>query len=272
MGATQNFTTLGKDANITRLMNAKKTCDTKNQSDRPTAGDLRAALAALGSPRKAGELARFFKTAPGQYGAGDQFLGITVPQQRLLVAKFKDLPLNESLRLLKENKFHEERLTALLIMVRHFEKAGNEAARNRVIKGYLSNLKWINNWDLVDLSAPRILGAWLFDKDRALLYKLVKSRVLWERRIAILASFYFIYHGQSRDALALAEQLLDDREDLLHKATGWMLREVGKRVSLADLRGFLKKHAHRMPRTMLRYAIERLSESERKKWMASQFA
>jgi 3-methyladenine DNA glycosylase AlkD len=188
------------------------------------------------------------------------------------VAKYKDLSLKETLRLLKENKFHEERLTALLLLVRHFEKAGNEAARKRVIKAYLSNLKWINNWDLVDLSAPRILGAWLFDKDRTLLYKLVKSRVLWERRIAILASYYFIYNGQSRDTLALAEQLLDDREDLLHKATGWMLREVGKRVNLSDLRGFLEKHAHRMPRTMLRYAIERLSESERKKWMTSQFA
>jgi 3-methyladenine DNA glycosylase AlkD len=237
-----------------------------------TAAEVRTALAALGSPRKAGELARFFKTAPGQYGEGDHFLGLTVPLQRQLVAQFKNLPLEQAVRLLKHNRFHEERLTALLFLVRHFQQAPTEAARKQVVAAYLANLKWVNNWDLVDLSAPHILGAWLINRDRSLLYKMVTSRVLWQRRIAILATFHFIYHGQSHDTLALAEQLLDDQEDLMHKAAGWMLREVGKRVSLTDLRGFLKKHAPRMPRTMLRYAIERLSEAERQKWMAAQFA
>jgi 3-methyladenine DNA glycosylase AlkD len=199
----------------------------KKQIGIPSATNLRAALAAMGSPRKAEELARFFKTAPGQYGAGDRFLGVTVPRQRQLVELFKNIPLPETLRLLKDSHFHEERLVALLLMVRYFQKAGTESTRKRVVQAYLANLKWVNNWDLVDLSAPSILGAWLLDKDRAILDKLAKSTVLWERRIAILATFHFICRGQSRDTLALAEQFLDDREDLIHKATGWMLREVG---------------------------------------------
>jgi 3-methyladenine DNA glycosylase AlkD len=231
-----------------------------------TAKDVRAALAKLASPAKAKLLAGFFKTGPGQYGEGDRFLGITVPQQRALVKRFPGLPLKEAVALL-QGGVHEERLTALIFMVQRFDKAKAEAERAAVVKAYLANLKWVNNWDLVDLSAHEILGTWLRDKDRAILYKLAKSKVLWERRVAIVAAYHFIYHGESKVTLELAEALLGDEQDLMHKAVGWMLREVGKRVSVEDLRGFLRKHAADMPRTALRYAIERMNEAERKKWM-----
>jgi 3-methyladenine DNA glycosylase AlkD len=231
------------------------------------AAGLRVALAKLANPARAKSSAGFFKTAPGQYGHGDRFLGIAVPQLRALAKQAKGVPLTEVVRLLK-NGAHEERLLALFLMVQIFGKATDEAAQSAVVKAYLANLKWVNNWDLVDSSAGYILGAWLFERDRTLLYKLVKSKVLWERRVAIIAPLYFIMHGESKETLKLAALLLDDPEDLMHKATGWMLREVGKRVSLEELRSFLKKHAAQMPRTALRYAIEHLSETERKKWMS----
>jgi len=232
-----------------------------------TAEELRLALARLASPARAKSSAGFFKTGPGQYGEGDRFLGVTVPQQRALVRRFA-LPLAECVALLQGGA-HEERLTALCFLVRLFERARSAPEREAVVEAYLANLRWVNNWDLVDSSAPQILGAWLQDKSRALLHRLARSPVLWERRVAILATFHFIYQGESAETLALAAKLLGDPEDLLHKAVGWMLREVGKRVSLADLRGFLSQHAARMPRTALRYAIERLPAAERKRWLAA---
>jgi 3-methyladenine DNA glycosylase AlkD len=242
----------------------------KAMSDQPlmNAAAIRSALAQLADPARAKLSAGFFKTAPGQYGHGDRFLGLSVPQLRELAKRCQGLPLAQALALLK-NGAHEERLLALLLMVQLWEKSKDEKARAVITKAYLANLKWVNNWDLVDSSAQFILGAWLFDKDRAPLYKLAESKVLWERRVAIIASFHFIYQGDSKDTLKLAERLLNDSEDLMHKAVGWMLREVGKRVSVDELRAFLKKHAAKMPRTALRYAIERLPESERKKLMAS---
>jgi 3-methyladenine DNA glycosylase AlkD len=233
-----------------------------------TAQDIRRALAKLASPAKAKQLAGFFKTGPGQYGEGDRFLGVTVPQQRALVKRLPELPLAEAVALLRGG-VHEERLTALIFMVQRYQRARTPAAQKAVVTAYLANLKWVNNWDLVDLSAHEILGAWLIDKDRAVLHRLAASKALWQRRVSMVASYHFIHRGESKEALALAEKLLQDREDLMHKAVGWMLREVGKRVSLGDLRGFLKEHAATMPRTALRYAIERLPELERKKWMSA---
>ena len=228
--------------------------------------DVRSALRAVADPARAASSARFFKTAPGQYGHGDRFLGVTVPQQRAVARRFKALPLREALALLK-SPWHEERLTALLILVGQFQRSKDARAREAIVKAYLKHLKWVNNWDLVDSSAGYILGAWLLDKDRALLYQLLKSERLWERRAAMIACQAFINAGESKDALAVAQRLLDDREDLMHKAAGWMLREVGKRVSVKALRGFLEAHAGRMPRTMLRYAIEHLGPAERRRWM-----
>jgi 3-methyladenine DNA glycosylase AlkD len=232
------------------------------------AAELRSVLAALGSAKKAQAAARFFKTGPGGYSEGDRFLGVSVPEQRRVAARFKDLPLKEALALLK-NGAHEERLMALMIWGLQFKAAEDEAVRAGIVEAYLANTRHINNWDLVDDSAAPILGAWLKDKDRALLYRLVASPLLWERRIAVVATHHFIRAGESKDALRLARLLLDDQEDLMHKAAGWTLREVGKRVSRDDLSGFLGKHAHKMPRTMLRYAIEHYPETERKRWMGA---
>lgn len=224
------------------------------------------ALKDLGSPERAKASARFFKTAPGQYGHGDKFIGVTVPEQRQVARQFRDLPLAETLALL-QSPIHEERLTALIILVGQFARAKQDPARREaIVKAYLKHLKWVNNWDLVDSSAGYILGVWLLDKDRRLLYKLVRSKVLWERRVAMIATQAFINAGDSADALKLAALLLDDPEDLMHKAGGWMLREVGKRVSREDLRAFLRRHAAKMPRTMLRYAIEHLDKAEQKRW------
>lgn len=231
-----------------------------------SAAAVRADLKALADPRRAESSAWFFKTGPGQYGHGDKFLGIPVPLQRKVARKFRDLPLPQA-RALLHSPWHEERLTALLILVGLFQRAKTEAAREAVVKAYLAELRWVNNWDLVDSSAGYILGVWLRDKDRGVLYKLIKSKGLWERRVAMVATQGLINAGESKDALALAEALLGDREDLMHKAAGWMLREAGKRVSVEDLRGFLSRNAGRMPRTMLRYAIERLGPLERQKWM-----
>lgn len=232
------------------------------------ASAVRATLRALADPACARVSARFFKTAPGQYGHGDRFLGVPVPQQRKVARAFRGLPLGE-VRALLRSRWHEERLTALLILVDQFRKAVNEKARAAVVKAYLAERRWVNNWDLVDASAGHLLGVWLRDKDRAVLYRLVASRRLWDRRVAMVATQGLINAGESKDALALAERLLEDREDLMHKAAGWMLREVGKRVGLAPLRGFLGRNAARMPRTMLRYAIERLDPAERRRWMAA---
>jgi 3-methyladenine DNA glycosylase AlkD len=231
----------------------------------PTARAVATALKALGSPAKAKASAWFFKTGAGQYGHGDVFVGVTVPEQRRLAKRFEALAPAE-LSTLLASKLHECRLTALLILVRQYER-GDEAARRRIARFYLARRKAVNNWDLVDSSAPYILGRHLLARDRAILHRFARSRDLWERRIAIVATLAFIREGDFADMLAIAERLLGDPHDFIHKATGWMLREVGKRGPGA-LERFLAEHAARMPRTMLRYAIERFPERKRKAYLA----
>ncbi len=229
-----------------------------------TANRIRKRLRRFARREKAALLQRFFKTGPGQYGEGDRFLGIMVPDIRKTVKEFSGAPLSEAAKLL-QSPWHEERLCALLLMVNRFEK-GDDAERKKVAALYLRNTRSINNWDLVDLSAPKIVGPWLDGGSRALLRRLVRSGNLWERRIAVLATFPFIKQGDFADSLALAEVLLGDEEDLMHKAVGWMLREVGKK-DVAVLEGFLRKHHRAMPRTALRYAIERFPEAKRKRYL-----
>ena len=224
--------------------------------------DLRQAA----DPDKAANLRRFFKTGPGEYGEGDVFLGIMVPVIRKLVKKYADLPLTQVQRSL-HSKYHEERLLALLILVRKFER-GRAADRRKIFDLYLGETGRINNWDLVDLSAPRIVGAYLLERPKDPLYRLAGSDDLWERRIAVLATFAEISVGRPDTALKIAGRSLSDDQDLIHKAVGWMLREVGKRCSQRALTDFLDRHAARMPRTMLRYAIERLPTATRRHYLA----
>jgi 3-methyladenine DNA glycosylase AlkD len=223
-----------------------------------------AELKRLGKKDKATVLSRFFKTGPGEYGAGDIFLGATVPELRVLARKYSHLGLAELQKLLA-SPIHEFRLTALLILVIKFEKAlGLE--RKKLVDFYLKNTNNINNWDLVDLSVYKILGCYLLDKPRAVLYRLARSKNLWERRIAIIATFAFIRQNDFSDTMKIAQKLLLDKHDLIQKAVGWMLREVGKR-DLAQEEAFLRQHYRVMPRTMLRYAIEKFPEPKRKKYL-----
>ena len=218
----------------------------------------------MGDKEDARFLQGFFKTGVGQYGEGDIFLGIRVPAIRKLAKEYNNLPTEEILSLLK-SPYHEVRLFALISLVNTFAKA-DETIQKKIYDLYLANTNYINNWDLVDLSAPNIVGAFLLAKDRKPLYQLVKSKSLWERRIAVLATFYFIKNNQFADSLKIAAILLQDKEDLIHKAVGWMLREVGKR-DMECAETFLQKHCRVMPRTMLRYAIERFAPSKRRKYM-----
>ncbi len=227
---------------------------------------LRKELRAAANPDQARVAQSFFKTGPGQYGEGDRFLGIRVPVLRTFVRKYQALSLDDIEKLL-QSRWHEERLVALLLLVRRYER-GDEAERDAVYALYFRRLAFINNWDFVDSSAPHIVGAHLSERDRAPLYTLAQSPSLWERRIAMLATQHYIRHGDFRDALAIAELLLDDTHDLIHKATGWMLREIGNRDRAVEEK-FLRKHAARMPRTMLRYAIEKFPEELRRKYMTS---
>lgn len=227
---------------------------------------LKTECAKLKNPAQAKVLQRFFKTGKGQYGEGDVFLGIMVPEQRRLVAKHWQALSLSDLKKLLQSKTHEHRLIALLVLVKKYQQ-GSRAERAEIYRFYLSQTERINNWDLVDLSAPNIVGEELLDQDRKILYRLAKSPKLWERRIAMLATFAFIKKGESRDALAIAKTLLNDDHDLIHKAAGWMLREVGKRCGEKTLLVFLDTHSKKMPRTMLRYAIERLPESLRKRYL-----
>ena len=227
--------------------------------------DLRKDLNLYTSPQKAEVLKRFFKTGKGQYGEGDIFLGVQVPDLRKIVRKYANIPLDNTLNLLR-SKIHEERLIALLIMVEK-TKWADEAGKETLFKKYLENTQYINNWDLVDLSADKIVGSYLFEKPKDILYSLVVSENLWERRIAILATFDFIKKGFYEDTLKLAKILLNDRHDLIHKAVGWMLREIGKRCSQEVLEQFLLVNYKQMPRTMLRYAIERLPEDLRQQYL-----
>ena len=209
--------------------------------------------------------AGFFKSGPGGYGEGDRFLGIRVPVTRQLAKRFRDAPERSVLALLK-SPYHEERLLAVLLLVGRYQRAGAEERRH-VFDLYLDHRRYVNNWDLVDSSAHLIVGPELESGDRSLLYELAAGDSLWDRRIAIIATLHFIRNGDFRDTLKLSRALLDDPEDLIHKACGWMLREAGKR-DLAVLRGFLKRHAKSMPRTMLRYAIEKLPAAERRQWLS----
>lgn len=230
-----------------------------------SAREILGRLNAIANARDAIFAQRFFKTGPGEYGEGDVFLGIRVPAVRKLAREFRDVVSAEEILRLLKSKFHEARLLALLLLVEKFER-GDEAAKRAVYVSYLSGVSGINNWDLVDVSAARIVGAWLHGRDRAPLYKLARSKNLWERRIAIIATLYFIRQDDFGDTLRLAEFFLRDGHDLMHKACGWMLREAGKR-DVRTLEAFLERHAAEMPRTMLRYAIEKFPEARRRAYL-----
>lgn len=235
--------------------------------------------------KKAKDLAWFFKTGKGEYGEGDLFLGITVPEIRKTVKKFPDTPLGEIEKLLK-NKYHEIRLTALLLLVDQYQISTSPSARKvlaeKIFNFYLKNTKYINNWDLVDLSAPKIVGDYLYSHhlaptngrntppwqgEKKILEKLAKSKNMWERRIAIVSTFAFIYKGNDKQTYKIVKMLINDKNDLIHKACGWMLREAGKRVSESHLEAFLSVYGPKIPRTMLRYAIERLPDSKRRYYL-----
>jgi 3-methyladenine DNA glycosylase AlkD len=225
---------------------------------------VKAELERLSDLEHAKKLQGFFKTGKGEYGEGDVFIGVRVPDQRRIARKYRNIPLTDALELLRSG-IHEHRLTALFILTEQFSR-GDEEARQRIVDLYLSNTAYVNNWDLVDSSAHKILGAWLVDKPRGVLYELARSESLWERRISIISTFAFIAHGDLVDAIALAGALVDDGHDLIHKASGWVLREVGKKDQ-SVLEEFLLEHFETMPRTMLRYAIERLPEERRRLYM-----
>lgn len=225
-----------------------------------SAQEAKKALQRFANPSSAAIVAGFFKSGPGEYGEGDVFIGVKVPQIRKVAGELKNLSLKECARLLG-SRIHEERLLALVIIAERF-KRGDSVARKNIFDVYLKNLRFVNNWDLVDLSAPYISGPHLFDKSRSCLHKLARSKNLWRRRVAILSTFYFVRQGDFGDTLKLAEILLQDEHDLIHKAVGWMLREVGKR-NLKVEEKFLLRHYRKMPRTMLRYAIEKFPEKKR---------
>ena len=221
---------------------------------------LRKELKSIANPKKARLLQGFFKTGKGEYGEGDVFLGIMVPQSRKIAIEYKDLNF-AGIEELLHSKFHEERLIALFILVHNFEK-GDEGIKKKIYNFYLSNTRYTNNWDLVDLSAHKIIGSYLLNKEDLVLEKLARSENIWERRIAVLSTFQFIKYNRFKESLKIASMLLQDEHDLIHKAVGWMLREVGKRDLKMELE-FLNKHYKKMPRTMLRYATERFPEKLR---------
>jgi 3-methyladenine DNA glycosylase AlkD len=221
-------------------------------------------LRALGSEEQVAISQRFFKTGPGEYGEGDIFLGIKVPVLRKLAKEYLNLSLKDVKKLLK-SKYHEERLLSLFIMVDQFSK-GDQKKKKSIYELYLKSTGFIDNWDLVDSSAHHIVGPYLMDKSKTPLDELAQSDLLWERRIAIMATFHYIKNDTFTDTLKIARMLLSDKEDLIHKAVGWMLREIGKR-HLPSEETFLKIHYHNMPRTMLRYAIEKFPEPKRKRYL-----
>ncbi|TSC92629.1 MAG: DNA alkylation repair enzyme [Candidatus Berkelbacteria bacterium Licking1014_7] len=221
-------------------------------------------LKKLADPKKAQKLQRFFKTEKGGYGEGDKFIGVTVPDQRKVAQKYwKAANLLEAEKLLR-SPIHSHRNTALFILIKRFQKFSEE--QKKIVELYLKNLKFINNWDLVDLSAPHILGAHFFDKDRATIFQLANSKNLWAQRIAIMATFHFVRRNDFSDTFKLAKKFLTHKHDLIHKAIGWMLREIGSRDRAIAIE-FLEKHYRIMPRTMLRYAIEKFPKNERKKYL-----
>jgi 3-methyladenine DNA glycosylase AlkD len=221
-------------------------------------------LEAQANPDRAAASQRYFKTGPGEYGEGDLFIGVSMPDARRLARTFGNLPLPEVITLL-HSPVHEARMLALLLLCRRYPGADG-ALREQIYQTYLGNTRFINNWDLVDSSAPNIVGVHLERQDRSVLYFLAESSLLWERRIAIMATFHYVRLGDFSDALQIARRLLYDREDLIHKAVGWMLRETGKRDQTTEER-FLKEHCRQMPRTMLRYAIERFPDELRRQYL-----
>lgn len=231
----------------------------------PALSSVRRDLRKVATRRRAASNQRFFKTAPGEYGAGDKFLGVTVSQLRAIAREFRNLPLKYTVDLLR-SPWHEERLLALFILVQQYVR-GDTAARRRIHQIYLRNSRSVNNWDLVDSSAAQLVGAHLEHGNRRLLRRLARSRSLWERRIAMIATYHYIRQRDFRDALAVAELLRRDEHDLIQKAVGWMLREIGNRDRRAEEQ-FLRKHARTMPRTMLRYAIEKFPEPLRRKYLS----
>ncbi|MDD3886087.1 MAG: DNA alkylation repair protein [Victivallaceae bacterium] len=235
------------------------------QADKVSPSDIVRQMIQAGNMEKSVGMRRFFKTGPGQYGEGDQFIGLTTPQVRWYAAGCRQLGLVELDELLR-SCYHEARAMALVVLIRHYDR-GDETAQEAIFDFYLGHTKYINNWDLVDISAPNIVGAHLLDNDRCILRKLAAADSLWEQRIAVVSTLALIRRGEFTDTLQLVETLLDHPHDLMHKACGWMLREVGKR-NRDILTAFLMKHKSAMPRTMLRYAIEHYPEVQRKAFLA----
>ncbi len=229
-----------------------------------TIQDIQKKLKKLGNEKHAAISRKFFKTGPGEYGEGDVFIGIRVPILRKLAKEHSDLTVAE-IAILLRSRIHEERLLALLLLVGAFSK-GDEPVRKSIYEIYLKNTGFVNNWDLVDSSAEHIVGAYLMDKNKAVLHRLAASEDLWERRISIMSTFHFIKRHEFSETFKISKMLLFDRQDLIHKATGWMLREIGKR-HLPTEETFLKKHYKKMPRTMLRYAIEKFPEQKRQRYL-----
>ena len=229
-----------------------------------TIEDIQKGLKKLSNKKHAAISQRFFKTGPGEYGEGDVFIGIRVPVLRKLAGEYSDLPLEVTATLLRSG-IHEERLLALLLLVRSFSK-GDDPEKKSIYEIYLRNTGFVNNWDLVDSSAEHIVGAYLVDKSKAILYRLAESDDLWERRISIMSTFHFVKRHEFSETLKISKMLLLDRHDLIHKATGWMLREIGKR-HLPTEETFLRKHYKNMPRTMLRYAIEKFPKQKRQRYL-----
>ncbi|HKX24526.1 MAG TPA: DNA alkylation repair protein [Candidatus Saccharimonadales bacterium] len=230
-----------------------------------TAQDAQQALRKVARPDRVESTARFFKAYPGGYSEGDKFLSCSVPATRLVAKEFYKLPLPELSKLIS-SEWHDDRLLALIILVRQYQK-GNETERAAVYDFYLKHIAHVNNWDLVDTSCGEIVGEHLLDRPRDLLEKLARSDNLWERRVSVVSTFQFLKNGDPTTTLLIAEILLHDKHDLIQKAVGWMLREMGKRVDRAVLLEFLDRHAHEMPRTMLRYSIEHLSPEKRTHYM-----
>jgi 3-methyladenine DNA glycosylase AlkD len=226
--------------------------------------EIRSDLKRLADKDRAVILQRFFKTGPGEYGEGDKFIGVRVPDIRKIANKYRSTSRRDVLRLLN-SAIHEERLLAILLLVREFSE-GDEEKQKEIYDLYLENTGFINSWDLVDVSAEHIVGAYLFNKSRKPLYELVRSDLLWDKRISVMATFHFIRRDEFDETIRIAKILLSDSEDLIHKAVGWMLREVGKR-HLETEEAFLKANCRNMPRTMLRYAIEKFPESKRQRYL-----
>ncbi|HLC93152.1 MAG TPA: DNA alkylation repair protein [archaeon] len=231
-----------------------------------TAPGVKTELGKMQNPKKAKILQRFFKTGKGEYGEGDVFLGINVPQTRAVAKKFSGIARLDLEKLI-ESKVHEERLCGFLILVNKFQKGDGQEKKN-IFDFYIAHAQSANNWDLVDLSADKICGAFLFGKDASLLYSLAKSENIWERRIAMVSTFAFIKKREFKHTFRISELLMGDSHDLIHKAAGWMLREAGKRGGEKELTEFLEKHASKMPRTMLRYAVERMPPKQRVRFLS----